>query len=534
MYASRLDGVHDFDSDEAVCILGKSFDVKNNEEKNKVFETIQSFLWVSYRDSFEPLLPSTYRSDAGWGCMIRTTQMMVGTALQRFLLPKGFVYKENSEELKESNYQTSVRVFLDHPVDTCPLSIHNLLVHAKCFNKPAGTWFAPSEACHLINSCLKSPPLQKLVPKFGSFVFNEATIFLDKLLELFETNDSVLLLIPLRLGLQEINEQYLPELRNWLNNKYCVGFVGGKPRKSLYFFGFQGEQLLYLDPHQCQTTVGIDSDVLQSSTYHFQGGCLKMDEKELDPSLALGLLAPSKDDLTEFWQTCLSLSDPETRSHPIIHCAERQPVYDFNWDTDGTEEQTDYAEDSDSDNPFIVLNKLPTRDEEGPGLFQQITNTVTEYAATATNAVGDVISTTSTTVTTAVANTGTQVAQAIQDISVQFHTTPEDSDDPHKISSNLTSDDLKAEPVRIPTPKISPRPEDSEIPTNVSIIKMNDLRDEPVSVTPPEKVETLDSENEQIQKPDICLPEAKISEPVELKIPEVISLPENFGDGKID
>eukprot|EP00744_Colponema_vietnamica_P020550 GILI01029223.1.p1 GENE.GILI01029223.1~~GILI01029223.1.p1 ORF type:complete len:234 (-),score=50.15 GILI01029223.1:96-797(-) len=37
----------------------------------------------------------------------------------------------------------------------------------------------------------------------------------------------------------------------------CIGMIGGKPRFSLYFVGFQGEDLIYLDPHFVQPSFNV-------------------------------------------------------------------------------------------------------------------------------------------------------------------------------------------------------------------------------------------------------------------------------------
>ena len=82
---------------------------------------------------------------------------------------------------------------------------------------------------------------------------------------------SALLLVPLRLGLGQLNEEYLRPLLRVMQLPQSVGFIGGTPRHSLYFVGARGSaddvspppsaaskpftapvQLMYLDPHTTQ------------------------------------------------------------------------------------------------------------------------------------------------------------------------------------------------------------------------------------------------------------------------------------------
>lgn len=77
-------------------------------------------------------------------------------------------------------------------------------------------------------------------------------------------------------------------LQRLLELRCCMGIIGGKPKHSLFFVGFQGEshgvclwcvmnhstsvcllfslfrhaddQLIYLDPHYCQTAVDVQQD----------------------------------------------------------------------------------------------------------------------------------------------------------------------------------------------------------------------------------------------------------------------------------
>jgi hypothetical protein len=50
----------------------------------------------------------------------------------------------------------------------------------------------------------------------------------------------MLIMLPLRLGLDQLNEDYAPVLKETFRIPQSVGISGGKPRASLYFVGNQG------------------------------------------------------------------------------------------------------------------------------------------------------------------------------------------------------------------------------------------------------------------------------------------------------
>lgn len=101
----------------------------------------------------------------------------------------------------------------------------------------------------------------------------------------------LLLVIPLRLGLTEVNPIYIEGLKKCFQIPGSVGMVGGRPNQALYFIGYVGEEALFLDPHTTQRcgTVGDKSEAAEiemDETFH-QKYAARINFKQMDPSLAL-------------------------------------------------------------------------------------------------------------------------------------------------------------------------------------------------------------------------------------------------------
>ena len=49
-------------------------------------------------------------------------------------------------------------------------------------------------------------------------------------------------------------------VQSLLSLDHCVGIIGGKPKHSVYFVGFQDDKLVHLDPHYCQSASGVPQE----------------------------------------------------------------------------------------------------------------------------------------------------------------------------------------------------------------------------------------------------------------------------------
>ncbi|PIO54678.1 hypothetical protein TELCIR_23952, partial [Teladorsagia circumcincta] len=52
---------------------------------------------------------------------------------------------------------------------------------------------------------------------------------------------------------------YINHIRQMLSLNTCLGILGGKPDHSLYFIGYYGRHVIYLDPHVAHEYVPISS-----------------------------------------------------------------------------------------------------------------------------------------------------------------------------------------------------------------------------------------------------------------------------------
>ncbi|KAG8232564.1 hypothetical protein J437_LFUL008702 [Ladona fulva] len=110
---------------------------------------------------------------------------------------------------------------------------------------------------------------------------------------------STIILVPVRLGTEKLNSIYGPCLTAVLTLDQCIGIIGGRPKHSLYFVGFQDDKLIHLDPHYCQEVVDVWEAGFPLQSFHCRSP-RKMNLSRMDPSCCLGFYCKTYEDFNKF------------------------------------------------------------------------------------------------------------------------------------------------------------------------------------------------------------------------------------------
>ncbi|WOL05394.1 cysteine protease ATG4B isoform X1 [Canna indica] len=259
-------------------------------------EDFSSRIWITYRKGFEPIGDSKFTCDVNWGCMIRSSQMLVAQAL--ILHHLGRSWKKPLQKAYDLQYIEIIHLFGDSKA--CVFSIHNLLEAGKKYGLAAGSWLGPYAMCRTWETIARAdkdedehdnykqslPMVLYIVSgdKDGEqggapVVCNEVAARLCYDFTKGQSNWApILLLVPLVLGLDKINPTYIPLLRETFTFPQSLGILGGKPGASTYIVGVQDDKALYLDPHEVQPVYELVSTMSIFLFDDFEDFCSRASE----------------------------------------------------------------------------------------------------------------------------------------------------------------------------------------------------------------------------------------------------------------
>ena len=161
-------------STSPITLLGTTYKPINDENKHELtvddfpglFNNFRTKLWFTYRSGYQAISESIYRSDAGWGCMHRTGQMLLAQALLVHFLGRGLYIFKNSSIIQSINcfqldfklkrkgneYDEIIYEILPYfeDVPTAFFSIHNITKIGELQNIRIGEWFTPGAICYAL------------------------------------------------------------------------------------------------------------------------------------------------------------------------------------------------------------------------------------------------------------------------------------------------------------------------------------------------------------------------------------------------
>ncbi|KAL7715795.1 Cysteine protease [Entamoeba marina] len=237
-------------------------------------------IWITYRKNMPPL-PFGKTSDSGWGCMIRSLQMVLAQTFVTMVIGNNWKYQPQCLENERVVFhlRTIINLFNDHPSGL--LSIHRLVAEASTKGVPEGKWWGPSFASEIASNMLNKTHIFRscgYVAKVGRIIGPE----IEELTQNGDLFNPCVIFVPLRLGPDSPDDEFRLLLKEIFEIPQCMGMLGGKPSYAHYFHTFDGSTLWYLDPHTTKCYVrGIEY-------------------KNIDPSVSLIFLVKHREDYDNF------------------------------------------------------------------------------------------------------------------------------------------------------------------------------------------------------------------------------------------
>jgi len=237
-------------------------------------------------------------------------------------------------------------------------SIHQIAQMGNSEGKEIGQWFGPNTIAQVLRR-IASNEFDKQV---NVHVAMDNTLVLDEIRKLCQTNSKIrkttknsndiqngwkplVIIIPLRLGLTELNTEYINQFKLCLRLPQTLGCIGGKPNHAYYFIGYlETDELLYLDPHDTQAYVDTTANT-DDTSYHCDRAN-RMKFSTLDPSLALAFACKTE---AEFNDLIVKLRQ-NLPPRPMFEICESSPFDSLNKIVDQHEVLT-----LDSDDDFEVV-----------------------------------------------------------------------------------------------------------------------------------------------------------------------------------
>jgi len=296
---SALLGDKKIDYMKRAILQNEEFNLATKEGHEFFMNSFKSFIWMTYRTCFFPLLDTIsesvafdvedktidlatqklFSTDNGWGCTIRVGQMALANALIRHLYGKEFNYLMLKKHgVKGSLYEKILTDFWDNGKGKeHAFSIQNFCELALKYNKIPGDWLSHSSVATVLRDLnIKYNPYD-----VNLIVFSDGAIYKDSLgdispiieetastkeFELIDTKEydefskkeeekteqSKIIFVTFTMGLKNPEPENYERFKELFAFPQLMGIMGGRTNEALFYVGYQDDSIIFLDPHFVQ------------------------------------------------------------------------------------------------------------------------------------------------------------------------------------------------------------------------------------------------------------------------------------------
>jgi cysteine protease ATG4 len=142
-------------------ILGKTYHPLHHYTNRRDDEA--NLFWFTYRCDFAEIAPYGITSDAGWGCMLRSAQMLLAQALRMHFRGRDWRPPYLLPRRRQDAFMLSIMTwFADYPSSTSEhgsvgsiYSLHNMVAAGLKYDKLPGEWYGPGTAAYVLRDLVE-------------------------------------------------------------------------------------------------------------------------------------------------------------------------------------------------------------------------------------------------------------------------------------------------------------------------------------------------------------------------------------------